>query len=69
MQRYMMLACAAALASVPSSAALLPSTTVARGPFVFVGTPLRVVPQLLKAATSSRQPWLGGMGLPDNLAP
>ena len=68
MQRSMMLVCAAALASVPSSGAFAVDNSLRADPFVFVGTApgCAPTPPGSNIVTSA---WLGGMGLPDNLAP
>ena len=68
MQRSMMLVCAAALASVPSSGAFAVDNRLRADPFVFVGTApgCAPTPPGSNIVTSA---WLGGMGLPDTLAP
>ena len=68
MQRSMMLVCAAALASVPSSAAFADHNGLRADPFVFVGTApgCAPTPPGSNIVTSA---WLRGMGLPDNLGP
>ena len=65
MQRSMMLVCAAALASVPSSGAFAVDNSLRADPFVFVGTApgCAPTPPGSNIVTSA---WLGGMGLPDN---
>jgi hypothetical protein len=64
----MMLACAAALAGMPSSGAFAVDNSLRADPFVFVGTApgCAPTPPGSNIVTSA---WLGGMGLPDNLAP
>ena len=68
MQRSMMLVCVAALASVPSSGAFAVDNRLRADPFVFVGTAPGCAPTPAGSniVTSA---WLGGMGLPDTLAP
>jgi len=66
MQRYMVLVCAAALASVTSSGAFAADGGLRADPFVFVGTApgCAPTPPGSNIVTSA---WLPGMGLPDNL--
>lgn len=68
MQRYMMLACAAVLASVPSSGAFAANDSLRADPFVFVGTAPGCAPTP-RGSNIVTSAWLPGMGLPDNLAP